>query len=344
MPKGYVLNSYYDAQRALQRKIYSKEIKLMSSVINKFGYLNSNLYGIAISQIRNGLEDNMGRLTASLHQPNKSDIGLNSNSRYQDFMSPLELRANSIAVRKAMNAVDSLGLRATVEDMVRACYEAGQSVGLEFQNLKICNKDVFCLKAQSPVLSTTPIIKKFDKALIANTEPKGDSLEYTGIQKEQKEDLINANKQKFLEVKRELDKFGLITPSEKINAFKSLNLGYYFVEDPKSSSLEMAALLFSDKYNPSIFYYTELCMNLEKLTMAKNMLEKLNKNLTPIRVYVELFECGKKSRNMAISTYKMLPEMFTGFYNSYNEAERINAIQKEKLQSARKIKKDDIKE
>ncbi len=338
MPKGYELTSYFDAQRALQRKMYTREIKMLSSAISSFGYLNNNLYGLVISALNNGFEDNLGDLTAYIHRPSVADIGLNESSRYQDFMSPLELRANSIAVRRAIEEIVKLSSRATVEDMQRVCYEAGQSVALEFQNLKFGKKGEFKMELKSPVLSTKPIIKKYDKALINGTYPKGEPIVYNDFRDSERQALINANKLKFNEILRELSRFGINDVSSRITAFRHLNLDYYYIEDPKGSSLEMASLLFYKDFEPNVLYHTELSMNLEKLTMALSMLKKQKDNASIHYVNCRMGEVGQKARNIIISTYKMLPEMFTGYYNVYSRAEKKTAIQKQQLADARKAK------
>lgn len=342
MPRGYELTSYYDALRATHRKMYSREIKKLSGLIKDFGYLNDNLYGLVISSLNNGLEDNLGELTRYMHHVSKADIGVNQKSRLQDFMSPLELRINSIAARRAVEAISKLGPRASVESMKRVCYEAGQSVGLEFQVLKIGGrKGEFLISIESPVLSTTPIIKKYEKALINGTYPKGEPLEYSGIKAKEKEDLIIANKRAFNEMKQQLIRLGLFDLGSIKTAFKSLNLGYYYIEDPRGSSLEMASLLF-DKVDTSVLYYTELSMNLEKLTMAINILKTLN-NASKNTIFETLYKTGLKARNQLVVTNRMLPEMFSGFYNVYAEAEMITAIKKQKFEEARKVKPESTK-
>lgn len=338
MPRGYELTSYYDALRAMHRKIYSKEVKKLSGVINNFGYLNHNLYGLVISSVNNGLEDNLGELSQYMHHISKADIGVNQSSRLQDFMSPLELRANAMAIRKAVIAISRLSNKATVNDMQRICYEAGQSVGLAFQDLKVCKKGEFNMQLFSPVLSTTPIIKKYDKALKQGTYPKGESIVYSDFRNEEREDLILANKKAFMSVKDELYRIGLYEKGQVKNAYKMLNLGYYFVEDNGCGSLETSVLLFNKDFDSKILYHTELSMNLEKLTMAIQMLKTLPKNSDAQTVYTKMFRVGEKARNQAIATYKMLPEMFSGFYNMYSIAEKTNVIKKEQIDSARKAK------
>ena len=337
MPRGYELTSYYDALRAMQRKIYSKEIKKLSGAIKDYGYLNNNLYGLIISSVNNGLEDNLGELTQYMHHISRADIGVNQSSRLQDFMSPLELRANSMAIRKAIVAISRLGTNATVNDMQRVCYEAGQSVGLDFQDLKICKKRDFSMGIASPVLSTTPIIKKYDAALQKGTYPKGEPILYTDYRNVERERLILANKQAFMQIKEEFNRIGLFDKCARINAFKMLNLGYYFIEDPKSGSLEPAVLLFGN-FDKTMLTQTELSMNLEKLTMAKNMLGTLTSDTSRQIVYKKMYAIGEKARNQVVATHRMLPEMFSGFYNMYSESEKINVAKKTQTNALSKAK------
>ncbi len=339
MPKGYELESYYDALRAVHRKIYSREIKKLAGKIKDFGYLNDNLYGLVISSLNDGLADNLGYLTYDTHQISKADIGLNSNSRAQDFMSPLELRINSLAVRQAIVAINYLSHRASVKDIKSVCYNAGQSTGLEFQCLKLGGKRAeFVLGIKSPVLSTTPIIKKFDKQLTLGTYPKGEPVVYTDIRKTEREDLIVANKNALVELKKQMIRLGLPDKSSCKNALKMLNVGYYFVEDIKTTTLEMSTLLFED-FDTNKIYHAELAMNLEKLTMAVNKLKQMS-HASADMINSAMYTTGVKARNQVIEEYKMLPEMFSGFYNVYAEGEKIYAINKEKLEQSRKVKLD----
>lgn len=337
MPRGYELTSYYDAQRAMQRKIYSREIKKLSGAIKDFGYLNNNLYGLVISSLNNGIEDNLGEFTYDMHHISSTDIGVNQSSRLQDFMSPLELRLNSMAVRRALASITKLGSRATVQQMQDACYRAGQSVALEFQKLKRGPnvKNVFSMKIASPVLSTVPIVKKYDKALVLGTYPVGEPLVYTDYRKDERKRLVLQNKILINEVKEELSRLGLFDAGSQKTAIKMLNLGYYYIDDPKGSALEMSELLAND-IDENLLYHTELSMNLEKLSMAKNALRAIQGRPNADYVYTQLYQIGYKARSMALQTYGMLPEMFTGFYHVYSKAERTHVIKREQETLARK--------
>lgn len=337
MPRGYELTDFYDVQRAVQRKIYSREIKKLSGIIKDFGYLNNNLYGLIISSVNNGLEDNMGRFAQDMHHMSKQDIGVNLSSRLQDFMSPLELRANSMAVRKARINISKLGRNVSVSQIQQVAYDAGQSVGLEVQTLKKCKDKSFSMQINSPVLSTTPIIKKYDKALIKGEYPKGYPVVYTDIRESEREGLILANKIMFTKVKEQLVRLGLVDKSNKKTAFKMLNLGYYYIEDPMGASLEPAVFCFSDNYDKKLYHHTELSMNLEKLTMAYEKLITIT-NASVDTIYKSMFAIGIKARNVVVSEYRMFPEMFSGFYNIYSIAEQQNAINKQRLEDARKAK------
>ena len=339
MPRGYELTSYYDAQRAMQRKIYSKEIKRLSGAIKDFGYLNNNLYGLVISSLNNGIDDNLGEFTYDMHHISNSDIGVNQSSRLQDFMSPLELRLNSMAVRRAYASIIKLGSRATVAQMQDACYRAGQNVALEFQNLKRGEhvKGVFSMRLDSPVLSTVPIVKKYDKALVKGNYPDGEPLVYSDVRKEERKILINQNKIVFNEIKDELTRLGIVDIAGRKTAFKMLNLGYYYIEDPKTSHLELSAFLITKDNLEDKLYHSELGMNLEKLTMAKNLLKTFDKGASTDKIYSSLYQMGYKARHLVTEKYGMFPEMFTGFYKLYSEAEKIHAIKKEQETEARKM-------
>ncbi|MBE7075045.1 MAG: hypothetical protein E7376_03615 [Clostridiales bacterium] len=340
MPRGYTLTSYYDAARAMHRKIYSREIKRLSSVIKTYDYLNHNLYGLIISSINNGIEDNLGELSSKLHHVSRADIGVNKSSLLQDFMSPLELRLNAIAIRSAYIEISRIKNNCRLSDIQDICYRAGQNAALNFRTLKQ-GKNIFDMQINSPVLSTKPIIKKYDEALKLGTYPKNAPIEYTDYRKEERRQLLIQNQIVFNNIKEELTRLGFVDKASRKMAFKMLNLGYYFVEDPKTGSLELTTLLYYD-YLEEQFEHTELEMNLEKLGMAKERLKTLKPGISYNAMLSEMYKTGHKARAIIVQEHGMLPEMFPGFYQVYSEAEKINVINKERFTNVNKpnINKD----
>ena len=53
MPRGYELDKYYDAMRAVNRKIFSTQIKILSGILDKIGYRHADSYKLIISSINN---------------------------------------------------------------------------------------------------------------------------------------------------------------------------------------------------------------------------------------------------------------------------------------------------
>ncbi|MBE7082827.1 MAG: hypothetical protein E7378_04070 [Clostridiales bacterium] len=346
MPRGYELSSYYDAQRAMQRKIYSSEIREISSQIAQFKYMNDGLYSLVIAYISRGLYDNMGSLYSKTHLANKTKeyIGNNKSSRSYDFMSPLELRLNSIAVRRAIQNIKKLKPHmAGVKDMQTACYLAGQSVALEFQKFK-SGKGVFDMKISDPVMSVTPILKKYNKALTLGTWPKGEPVEYKDSRKDKIQQLILDNELMLAYIQQKLFQMGFYSNAYVIKFLQSVNQAYYFVEGSKPSTLEIADAFDCDQQKNN-YYYTELCMNLEKLVMVKNMLETS-------KYYGNNFyalcddakKMGAKARSLVVAKYGMLPEMFPCFYEVFSRGESATAYIKQSIKKqARQLTIDDQK-
>ena len=123
-----------------------------------------------------------------------------------------------------------------------------------------------------------------------------------------------------------------------------LNLAYYYIADPQASSMEMSTLLFAeDMYNKDMFHHTELGMNLQKLTLTYNALKNIPYASTN-DIYSQMYRIGTKAREGVILGYKMLPEMFTGFYDMYAISEKQTVAKKQQLEDSRKAKKSNIKE
>lgn len=318
MPRGYQLTSYYDAQRAMQRKIYSEEFKKLSSQIKRFGYYTNNLYSLLIDSLNNGIYDTLAKteLLEKCHHYSSSDIG--QSHLMQDFMSPLELRLNSLAVKRARLALENATNYTTVADLQRTCYKMGAYTANEFLRLKFRGNGVYNLEIKSPVLSSAPIVKKYNSALLKGTIPQDVKIEYRDVRQQERQTLIKANKRVFEDIKRKLYSIGCDV--KLISAtFANLNIGYYSI---KADALMEVATLFQPEFDVSTLTHAELSMNLEKLTMLSNSLNSVEK-ITDYQKYAKyVMSIGSKARDMAITQYKMLPEMFSGFYNLYSNAQK----------------------
>lgn len=318
MPRGYQLTSYYDAQRAMHRRLYSEEFKKLSSQIKKFGFYNYNVYSLLIDSLNNGIYDTLAKteLLDKCHHYSSSDVG--QSHLMQDFMSPLELRLNSLAVRKARNALEKATNYNTIDDLRTLCYRMGAQTAKEFLRLKFRGNGVYNLEIKSPVLSSVPIVKKYNSALLKGTIPQDVKIEYRDIRQQERQTLITANTRVFDDIKDKLFSIGC-DPTKIALTFANLNLGYYAVSP--TSTLELASLLKSG-FDATSITHAELSMNLEKLTMLKNALKNVQAITNTNDYYKFVVSIGAKARDMAIEQYKMLPEVFSGFYNLYSRSEQ----------------------
>ena len=110
MPRGYELDKYYDSLRAVNRTIFSKQIRILSGTLDKIGFRSADTYKLIISSLNKGIYDNLGDLYERTHFGNNpaNYIGLNKSSYDQDFMSPMELRMCAMAVRRAQKRIEKL--------------------------------------------------------------------------------------------------------------------------------------------------------------------------------------------------------------------------------------------
>lgn len=330
MPKGYELN-YYDTYRAIQRKIYSTEIKRFSSILKKCKFNDPDVYAFIISNINKGLYENLSDIyysTQKVDHP-RDYIGFNKSSFDQDFMSPMELRMNSIAVRKAINnLLRSKNLdRLSMSEIEDICYMSGQSVAHEFRSI-IQGENELNMRVNKPVLSTKPILKKYSSEISRGKFPEWKVYDYDPTKTEEKKRYVQLNKEIFFKIKERLIELGLTDAVERQQAFGKLNEGYYFMEDGKSYLLEVAKILISNNMDDYVSL-TELKMNYEKLSNAYDVLRSLPKGTNKETINKELKTSGSKSRQVVIRKYNLMPELFGGFYCTYADSDKRIALNKE---------------
>ena len=325
MPRGYVLDQYYDALRAVFRRIYSQQIKMLSGTIKEMGYYSNDAYGIVIGSLNDGIYDNLGELFGKTVYGGHHEL-IGKSSYGQDFMSPLELRMNAIAVRRAQKELEScdyISLNA-IKDI---CYSAGSSVANEMYYLKRGNNE-FDMQVKSPVLSTKPIIKMYDKNLVLGTLPAGKTFEYQSPeQKQDKNRLLFSNIALFAQIKSKLVEYGLTEQSDRIMAFGKLNENYYETDAGNSHTLEICKVLIKDKKD-AYFSITELAMNYDKLHLTLENLNNLKKPVSKTDVIKCMANSGAKARGFVVNKYGMIPEMFSGFYSTYIDSDKRMAIKK----------------
>lgn len=338
MPRGYELN-YFDSLRAMQRKIYSEEIKRFSSKLKQLGYYNQSIYEIVIKRINQGVYDNLEALFAQSHYKNKPSLmqGLNKSSREQDFMSPMELRLNSLAVKKATESLNvDLRKNLSVQDLCDLAYDAGIYATQLLFKLDL-NKIEQQFSMSDPVLSSKPIVKKFNSSLVKGTWPKSETKIYKDKSEQLLEDLKLKNQDIFLDIIEILKSKNLSTQYQRRKVFELLNLGYYSLSESKMQNLEIASLVFIKGYNnlPNKYSITELSMNLIKLEKFKsNLLSKQNGKMND--VYVNAFNTGKMAREEVLLEYKVLPEMYPSFYEQYCRQQSSIQIKKDTLKNRNK--------
>lgn len=323
MPRGYELDKYYDAIRAVNRKIFSTQIKILSGILDKIGYRHADSYKLIISSINNGLYDNLGDLYQRTHFGNNANnfIGLNKSSSEQDFMSPMELRMCAMAVRRACKQLESLRGRFDLKNVQDICYSAGSEVASEIGYLSQ-GKEEFGLKMQEPVLSTKPILKKYNHSIIMGTLPKSKKFTYdTPEKKQEKKDLIYKNNQLFQQVKSRLIELGLNSVGLRQRAFGTFNTSFYEMDLGNTHTLEISKIIITDKAEDYISI-DELKINCDKLQIMKNSLDRLEVGLPFNNVFKLLDKAGNNARHTLIQKYKTLPELYSGFYHTFIDADK----------------------
>lgn len=332
MPKGYELN-YYDTYRAIQRKIYSAEIKRFSSILKKCKFRNPDVYAFIISNINKGVYENLDTIYYRTQKTDnvKDYIGFNKSSYDQDFMSPMELRMNSIAVRKAINNLLKAGNleRLDMSEIEDICYMAGQSVAHDFRSI-IQGENELNMSVKKPVLSAKPILKKYSSEISKGTIPSWKTYEYDPAKSEERKRYVALNKEMFFKIKEQLIGLGLTDATARQQAFGRLNEGYYFMEDGKSYLLEISKILISNKMD-NFVSLTELKMNYEKLSNAYETLKGLPKNSSQSTVFKELKTSGAKTRQCVIRQYRHMPELFGGFYCTYADSDKRITLNQESI-------------
>lgn len=329
MPRGYELNSYYDSMRAVQRRIYSAQIKKLSSTIEKLSLGHSDAYRLIISSLNNGIYESLSpEIYQKTHFGNNSEnyIGNNKSSYEQDFMSPMELRLNAIAVYRAQKQIENLiKYRGTsLKDIQDICYTTGAEVASEFGYL-LDGKEEFSMRISEPILSTKPIIKKYEHALVMGTLPKNQTISSDNPEAEkEKETLIYLNTTTFSRVKAKLIELGLASSAQRQFAFSMFNSAYYETTASNQHNLEITKILIVDKLNNYVTNQ-ELAMNYEKLCY---MLSALNNYHPSKQIFPYLEEHGAKARQIIVAKHKVLPELFSGFYYSYTDVDKKLTMQK----------------
>lgn len=319
MPRGYELNSYYDALRAVNRTIFSREIRILSGVLDKIGFRYADTYKLIISSINKGVYDNLGALVGKTHFGNNPQnlIGKNKSSYDQDFMSPMELRMCAVAVRRASKQIQSLKGGFTLRNIQDICYSAGEEVASEFVYLTQ-GKQEFGMKISEPVLSTKPIIKKYNHALVMGTLPTAKKFTYQNQEDliALKQELIFKNNQLFAQIKHRLIELGLYSGALREKAFAMFNSGYYDMEIAREYTLEITKIILTDKQEDYISL-EELELNIHKLQIMKNTLDRLGQGVNFSSVFNALEKSGTGARYTIMQKYKTLPELYSGFYHTY---------------------------
>ena len=315
MPRGYVLDNTYDAKRAIFRKLYSQEIKRLSGIIRKLDFYERDAYALIIGKINKGIYDNLSEdLYNKTYFGTKENIYIGKSKYAQDFMSPLELRMNTIAVKRIANILERSGNNTSLNYIMDMCYEIGSDIAYEFNNIKSLENE-FDMSAKSPTLNVKPIIKKYDTALKMGTLPDL-KLSNTKEGLYFKEKMANRMILAFNQVKARLMELGFTTTNSRKSAFACLNLGYYNVKGSIKNPLEITAGVIRNK-DYGNYSLEELVVNYDKLNTALKYLEKVELNTDRNEIANGLYKVGMRAREMVIVKDNILPEMFDGFYREY---------------------------
>lgn len=330
MPKGYELDNFYDAERAMCRKLYSEQVKRLSGIINGFQFRDSRAYALILDKINKGIYDNIGGLfSQTFFGSNQTLIGANKSARAQDFMSPMELRINAIAVKRAADELESR-YSLSLEYAMDLCYRAGKSVAIEAGTLAYPagGFEEFAIKAKAPTLNVQPIIKKFNKALVCGGMPQGRILSSETSADRHKEIMETAERTVycFNYVKNMLVAIGL-SAEERKYAFACLNSGYYEINANKTGVFEISNLISVDE-NKKVFSAEEMNMNYRKLYYAYDALSKLGERPTYNDIYTSMVQAGAQARRMGLSKNRVYPELLRGFYEVYQIADKAEEQQR----------------
>ena len=324
MPRGYELDSYYDSQRAVMRKLYTMQIKRLRGSIEglKLGY--SDAYRFIISSINDGVYQNLGELYTKTFYGTGDKPKIPESALAQDYMSSMELRMNAMAVRRANDMIDKLaGKRFSLKDVQDICYSEAKAVAQEMQAL--CQGiGEFNMKLESPYISAKPIIKKYDHALKMGTLPKSQTFEHKTISEQsQRDEYLSLMTDYFAIIKNQLIDLGMTSVTLRQSAFARFNGEFYETDMAKSHVLEISKLVLTDNLSKHISIQ-ELQINCDKLRVMKQCLDKLagKRGIPYYSIYADLEKAGKSARQIVIQKYKTLPELFSGFYHTYTEADR----------------------
>ena len=315
MPRGYVLDSAYDAKRAIFRKIYSNEIKNFSGIIKDFSYYNTGAYALIIGKLNDGIYDNLdGPLyNKTVFGANGTQkVGANASSIAQDFMSPKELRMNAIAVRRVVRAISKQKHNMTLNNLMDISYNIGCQVAYEFSLLS--DENEFDMQVKSPVLSSKPIIKKYIESLKLGTLPEEKTLSISDQELVDKNEFIALNLSAFADIKERLTQLGVLMVNQRKNIFATLNAGYY--ELSTNGTLEITALILNEQDRARLSI-EELKANYEKLDSLRGVLYDTKMGTSYEDIRRRAYAVGARAREFALAKYDKLPELYSGFYKVY---------------------------
>ena len=321
MARGYKLESQYDALRAINRKMYSRQIKNFSGLIQGIGFNTNDAYRLIIASLKDGIYQNLGSRYSKTYYGKSQSMNLPKSAKAQDYMSPMELRLNSIAVRRAEAEIRALfGKKFTLKNVQDICYAVGSEVASTFAYLKDGGNE-FNLRLEAEPISANAIIKRYDKNLTLGTLPKGMVFDYESPEKKQeKAALILENNRLFGMVKKRLIELGLSTIPARQMAFARFNGEYYETDAGRSHTLEITKIILSNHAEEYISI-PELKMNCDKLKIMLDSLNKTSINIAPV-IYANMEKAGSLARHIILQKYNTLPELYSGFYHTYIDADR----------------------
>lgn len=317
---------FYDALRAMHRKLYTQEVKLFFREVNGLR-LKKEFYAYLIEQVKKGVYENLpddfyNKSSMVLDKDNLK--GFNKSSIAQDYMSPLELRINTLALRRAMRFIKTTKTN-DPEIIEQLCYNAGMNSALELVKLRpgFAELNFDSTKIQT---SSKTLVKKYNKQL--KMKAKLPNVFYTTF-----ESNINSVIKYRQKCQEEYDAIIQKLTQQGFNKvqintiFESLNSAYYDVSHISSTPLEITK--FFTVIDENNFKSEDIKMNYEKLAMLHQRIKvAINNNSLKDNPYKLAKAVGVIARDNAIKNHRVLPEMHKSFYFLYAVAEKIR-IEKE---------------
>ena len=167
------------------------------------------------------------------------------------------------------------------------------------------------------------------------TLPTAKKFTYTDLNAQnEKNNLILVNNRLFAQIKELLIAHGFNSVSARARAFARFNTGFYETDMANTHILEITKIILSNNAKDYISN-EELKINIDKLSIMKSCLERINYGMQPINILGVLEKSGNNARHTIIYKYKTLPELYSGFYHTFIDADK-NYVYNKKIKQQQK--------